>query len=138
MRPVLLDTNVLSELVRPQPDARVAAFVAGVESPLVSVLTLHELTYGAARSPDPVRRERLMAWIDTVRRRFVGRVVDVDADVAEIAGRLRATADLDGHPADPIDALIAASAMLRDAAVATRNVRHFASLGVELLDPWAK
>ncbi len=138
MRAVLLDTNVLSELVRQRPDPNVTAFVAGVAAPLVSVLTLHELTYGAARSPDPVRRERLMAWIDTVRRRFTGRVVDVDADVAEIAGRLRAAVSLDGRAADPIDALIAASAMLRGAAVATRNVRDFAPLGVDLVDPWAE
>lgn len=137
MRPVLLDTNVLSELVRSRPDPSVAAYVAGHASPLVSVLTLHELTYGAARSQDPARRERLMAWIDAVRRRFAGRVVDVDADVAEIAGRLRAAASLEGRGADPIDALIAASALVRGAAVATRNVRDFEPLGVDLVDPWA-
>jgi predicted nucleic acid-binding protein len=77
-----------------------------------------------------------MAWIDTVRSRFAGRVVDVDADVAVIAGRLRAVASLDGRTADPIDALIAASALLRDAVIATRNVRDFEPLGVELVDPW--
>jgi toxin FitB len=136
MRPVLLDTNVLSELVRPQPDPRVAAFVAGVTSPLISVLTLHELTYGAALIHDHARRERLMAWIDTVRRRFEGRILDVDADTAEIAGRIRASAGLTGRPADPIDALIAASALVRDAAVATRNVRDFEPLDVDLIDPW--
>jgi toxin FitB len=137
VRPVLLETNVLSELVRALPDPRVAAFVAGVTSPLVSVLTLHELTYGAAHSADPARRERLMAWIDTVRRRFEGRIIDVDADTAEIAGRLRAAAGLAGRQADPIDALIAASALLRGAASATRNVRDFEPLGVDLIDPWA-
>jgi len=77
-----------------------------------------------------------MAWIDAVRRRFHGRVVDVDADVAEIAGRLRAAANLEGRSSDPIDALIAASALIRGAAVATRNVRDFEPLGVELVDPW--
>ncbi len=136
MKPVLLDTNVLSELVRPRPDPGVATYVAGVAFPLISVLTLHELTFGAARSHDPARRERLMAWIDTVRRRFHGRVVDVDPDVAEIAGRLRAAANLEGRSSDPIDALIAASALIRGAAVATRNVRDFEPLGVELVDPW--
>jgi toxin FitB len=135
VRPILLDTNVLSELVRPRPDPRVAAFVGGVASPLISVLTLHELTFGAAHSHDPARRERLMAWIDTVRRRFEGRMIDVDADTAEIAGRLRAVAGLTGRQTDPIDALIAASALVRDAAVATRNVRDFEALGVDLIDP---
>jgi toxin FitB len=136
VRPVLLDTNVLSELVRPQPDERVTAFVGTVASPLISVLTLHELTFGAARSGDPARRERLMAWIETVRTRFAGRIVDVDPDVAEIAGRLRAAASLAGRPADPIDALIAASALVRDAVIATRNVRDFEPLGADVVDPW--
>jgi toxin FitB len=136
VKPVLLDTNVLSELVRSRPDERVTAYVGSVTSPLVSVLTLHELTFGAATSRDPSRRERLMAWIDTVRRRFAGRIVDVDADVAEIAGRIRAAGSLDGRPSDPIDALIAASALLRDATVATRNVRDFEPLGVAVIDPW--
>ena len=133
----MLDTNVLSELVRPQPDERVTAYVRGLESPLLSVLTLHELTFGAARIRDTGRRERLALWIDTVRARFAGRIVDVDADVAEVAGRLRALADHAGRPTDPIDALIAACAMVRGAAVATRNVHGFEPLGVEVIDPWA-
>jgi toxin FitB len=136
VKPVLLDTNVLSELVRSRPDERVTSFVGSVAFPLVSVLTLHELTFGAARSPEPARRERLMAWIDTVRRRFGGRIIDVDPDIAEIAGRLRAAASLDGRAADPIDALIAASALVRGAVLATRNVRDFELLGVELTNPW--
>lgn len=137
MKPVLLDTNVLSELVRPLPDERVSAFVEGLRAPLLSVLTLHELTFGAALVTDVARRERLMAWIDTVRHRFAHQVITVDADIAAVAGRLRAAATGAGHVADPIDALIAASAMVQGATVATRNVRDFEPLGVDLVDPWA-
>jgi toxin FitB len=137
VKPVLLDTNVLSELVRQHPDERVVAFVAGAEVPLLSVLTLFELTYGAARAPDPTRRERLLVWLDTVRLRFAGRVIDVGPDVAEVAGRLRAAADFGGRPTDPIDSLIAASAVIHDAVVATRNVNDFEPLGVSVVDPWA-
>jgi len=133
---VLLDTNVVSELVRPAPNDRVAAFVRGLDAPLLSVLSLHELAYGAARIDDAVRRERLSAWIDTVRARFTGRIVDVDADVAEVAGRLRAVVDRSGRPTDPLDALIAASALVRGASVATRNVRDFEPLGVAVINPW--
>lgn len=137
MSAVLLDTNVLSELVRPEPDDRVTAYVRGLEAPLLSVLTLHELTFGAAHVRDPARRERLAAWLDTVRTRFAGRVVEIDSDVAEVAGRIRAMADHAGRPTDAIDALIAACAMVRGAAVATRNVRDFEPLGVAVIDPWA-
>lgn len=138
MTPILLDTNVLSELARPRPDPRVTAFVADVAEPLISTLTLHELVYGAARLADLERRERLMAWVESLRQRFEGRLVDVDADVADVAGRLRAVASAQGRPTDPVDALIAASALVRGATVATRNVRDFEPLGIEVVDPWAE
>lgn len=137
MTSVLLDTNVVSELVRPQPDERVVRFVSMAADPFVSTLTLHELVFGASRVGDIDRRERLMVWIAALRRRFEGRLIDVDADVADVAGRLRAAASARGRPSDPIDALIAASAIVRGAAVATRNVRDFEPLGVEVVDPWA-
>ena len=137
MTPVLLDTNVLSELVRTRPEPRVMAFVADVAEPLISMLTLHELAYGAARVADLERRERLMAWVGSLRQRFEVRLVDVDADVADVAGRLRAAPTARGQPTDPMDALIAASALVRGATVATRNVRDFEPFGVDVVDPWA-
>jgi toxin FitB len=133
---VLLDTSVLSELVRVRPDERVTAFVGSLDAPLLSALTIHELTYGAERATDPGRRESLLTWVDTIRVRFRGRIVDVDADVAEVAGRLRAGAEARGRPADGVDALIAASALVRGVAVATRNARDFEPLGVAVIDPW--
>lgn len=136
--PVLLDTNVLAELVKPKPDERVAAFVAGLSEPLLSVITLHELTRGAERAHDPARRAKLIAWIAAVRGRFAGRIVEVDADIAEHGGRLRAAASQLGHTVDAIDALIAASALSRGARLATRNVSDFEPLGAQPVNPWAR
>lgn len=133
----LLDTNVLSELVRARPDSRVVAFVKAQSDPLISALTIHEITYGAERAPDPARRVRLVAWVGQIRQTFAGRIIEVDADVAEQAGRLRAAAAAQGASTDPIDALIAACAVARAATVATRNVRDFAPYGVAISDPWA-
>jgi predicted nucleic acid-binding protein len=133
---VLLDTNVLSELVKPQPDARVSAFVAAQTDPFVSVITLHELTWGAERAPNRARRAKLLAWIASVRAHFAGRLVDVDAETAEHGGRLRAAAAAQGCVVDAIDSLIAASALSRGAVVATRNVKDFEPLGVTVIDPW--
>lgn len=138
MTSVLLDTNVLSELVRLRPDPRIQAFVRAQTDPLISALTIHELVFGAERASDPARRTKLIAWIASIQNQFAGRIVDVDANVALQAGRLRASAASQGANADPIDALIAASAITRSAAVATRNVRDFASLGVSLVDPWTR
>ncbi len=136
MSGMLLDTNVLSELVRPKPDARVQAFVRAQTAPLISALTIHEMVFGAERAGDPARRVKLIAWIASIQHQFSGRIVDIDANVAEQAGRLRANAESQGANTDPIDALIAACAMSRSAAVATRNVRDFAPLGVRAVDPW--
>lgn len=132
----LLDTHVVSELVRPVPHARVVAFVAGLASPMLSVITIHELSFGAERTADPVRKAKLIAWIASLCAQFVGRVIEVDVDIAEQAGRLRALAAAQGHAVESLDALIAASALACGASVATRNVRDFVPLGVPVFDPW--
>ncbi|MCC6780466.1 MAG: type II toxin-antitoxin system VapC family toxin [Hyphomicrobiales bacterium] len=136
MSRVLLDTNVLSELVRPKPTPRIQAFVRAQADPLISVLTLHEIVYGAERAPDPVRRARLTAWVAAIRDQFAGRIIDIDPSIVELAGRWRAAAAAEGEPADPIDALIAACAGTHGAIIATRNTRDFAGFGVSLIDPW--
>src|SRR5262249_1668134 len=97
---------------------------------LISVLTIHEITYGAERAPDPARRAKLIAWVAAIQSRFVGRIISIDAAIAEQAGRLRAAAEAQGTAADPIDSLIAACALSHGAGIATRNVRDFAALGV--------
>src|SRR5262245_9799373 len=108
---VLFDTNVLSELVRPRPNPKIDAFVRAQSDPYISVLTLHELTFGAERATSAERRARLIAWIASLRARFAGRIVPVDEEIAEQAGRLRAAAESQGRPTEPMDALIAASAL---------------------------
>ena len=137
MSGILLDTNVLSELVRPKPDPKVQAFVRVQTDPLISALTIHEIVFGAERATDPARRTKLIAWVAAIQSQFAGRIVDIDVNVAEQAGRLRASAASQGSNTDPIDALIAACAISRSAAIATRNVRDFAPLGVTIVDPWA-
>lgn len=138
MSPLLLDTNVLSELVRPRPEPRVTAFVAKRSDLLISALTLHEITYGAERARDPTRRGDLISWATAIRVEFSGRIVAVDEDIAERSGRLRAAAESKGLTVAPIDALIAASAAACGAKIATRNVRDFAALGVAIVNPWDK
>lgn len=137
MSVILLDTSVLSELIHVRPERRVVDFVKHQPSSLISALTLHELIHGAERAPDPRRRAKLSAWVAALRAEFQDRIVTVDAAIAEHGGRIRAAAAGNGAVVTPMDALIAACAASRGAAVATRNVRDFAALGVTVIDPWS-
>ena len=133
----LVDTIVLSELVRPVPEPRVAALLTRERDLWLSVVTLHELVYGAEQIAEPARRGRLSGWIETVKFRFGARIVAVDEAVAEQAGRMRAGAAAVGRTADPLDVLVAATARVRSMTLATRNVKDFAALDVIVFNPWA-
>jgi len=133
----LVDTNVISELVRPRPTDKVIAFLERTRGLHLSVVTLHEIAYGAERAPDSVRRAKLTAWLGKLTLQYADRIIPVDTGIAERAGRLRAAADALGRRADPLDALIAATALERNLKLATRNVGDFRDLGPELHDPWS-
>lgn len=136
MDDLLFDTNVVSELVKPRPDQNVIAFLREAADPWICSITLHELVYGAERSPDPKRRAKLLAWIAQIAAEFAERTIVVDTVVAERSGRLRALAAAQGRPASVVDALIAASAEIQGLVVATRNTKDFAPFGVRVLNPW--
>jgi predicted nucleic acid-binding protein len=133
----LLDTNVLSELMRFEPDANVRRFVSGLERPFVSAAAFHELSYAADLLPDGARKARMTQQIEMLRVRFAKRTVSIDAEVASLSGRLRSRVGRRGHHMTPLDALVAASAMSASAGLATRNIKDFRLLDLDLTDPWA-
>jgi len=132
----MLDTNVLSELLRPGAERRVVAFIEEQTDPIVSVAVFHELTYGVELLPAGTKKARLSAGIETFRRRFRDRTIAIDAEIAEISGRLRAGETRSGFALKPIDALIAASTIVASARLATRNTKDFERLEIELVNPW--
>lgn len=132
----LIDTNVLSELRRKSPDPAVARWFA--DRPpgtlYLSVLTLGELRKGVERLADPVRRLALLDWLETgLPAFFAGRVLAVDAAVADRWGHLQARA---GRPLPAVDSLLAATALHHGLILVTRNVRDVSDLGVQVLNPW--
>ena len=136
---ILLDTNVVSELMRPRPDARVAAFLAArpLEELFLPSLVVAEIRYGLARLPDGQRRDGLEDLFERLLREGFGdRVLPFDASGAAAYARARAARESAGRPIALADALIAGLALAHGAALATRNVADFDLLGLTLLNPW--
>lgn len=132
----LLDTNVLSELRRTTPNAGAAEWFAQrpASTLYLSVLTLGELRKGAEGIADASRRTALLDWLEAeLPIFFTGRILPVDAQVADRWGRLVATAN---RPVPAIDSLLAATAAHHGLSLVTRNVRDFANLGLEIINPW--
>jgi hypothetical protein len=136
----LIDTNVISELRRKQPDANVAAWFAvrPVQSLFLSVLTLGEIRKGIESlgnaSVDPVRRQALADWLEVdLPTFFLGRVLSVDLPVSDRWGHLQAQAR---RPLPAIDSLLAATALHHNLSLVTRNARDFAGFGLNVINPW--
>lgn len=135
-QPTLLDTNVLSELLRPRPEPRVIDFVEAQTDLIVSAIVFHEMILGLSLMADGRKKTMLSAGIEAFRHKFENRIVVVDHSVAVIAGRLRAVELQAGFEGDGMDALIAACAIVSAARLATRNTKDFLRMGVELVNPW--
>jgi len=135
----LLDTNAVSEWFKPRPDPGVVAWLDQVDEDrtYLSVITLGELRKGVDRLAGGRRRDRLDRWLTgELPERFGGRLLPVDAVVADEWGRLLAGTGNAGSAVDDADALIAATAKVHGLQVVTRNVHHFAAAGVDVISPW--
>ena len=135
----LLDTNVISEWAKPRPDAGVLAWLAEADEDRVflSVITIAELRHGIDRLPAGARRRRLDAWLtEQVPLRFEGRLLVIDAETANVWGRVMARGQAAGHPPGTMDAFIAATVLRNEMTLVTRNVADFETLGIRLVNPW--
>ncbi len=135
----LLDTCVVSELVRPVPIKALVDWISiqPEERLFMSVLTLGELRKGIDRLPEGIKRARLENWLDSdLRLRFAGRWMPVDEEVSERWGLIAANSEGQGRGLPVIDGLIAATALVHGMTVVTRNVADLHCTGVPILNPW--
>ena len=132
----LIDTNVLSELRRKQPSPAVVAWVQArpASTLYISVLTLGELRKGIATLGDGAKQQALLDWLEVeLPQFFMGRVLPIDAAVADRWGGLMAQA---GRPMPAIDSLLAATALTHGLQMVTRNQKDFAYPGLQTINPW--
>ena len=136
---VLLDTNVVSELIRKAPDPAVETWAAGhtLEDLFFSAIGEAELRFGAAILPAGRRRETLVSDIERMLRdAFEDRVLPFDSEAARAYAEIAAMRRFAGCTVAPAECQIAAISRSRDMAVATRNVRDFEDIDIEVVDPW--
>ncbi len=135
----LLDTCVISELVKPEPSGRVVGWLkAQAEMSLfLSSITFGEIQKGISKLPAGQKQRELQNWLDRdLTERFRNRILPVDARAALMWGRIRAAAEKKGRKIPVIDGLIAAVGMANELTVATRNVGDMPDDGVEIFNPW--
>jgi len=137
---ILLDTNVISALMRREPDPAVVAWLdrQPPESVWTTAVTVFEIRLGLSLLEEGRRRRALEeAFAKALEEDFDGRVLPFDTPAAQAAGRIAAERQRAGRTVEVRDVQIAGIAAARKATLATRNLRHFEGLGLALVDPWA-
>lgn len=135
----LLDTNVVSEWVKPRPEPRVAAWLAEVDEDrvFISVVTLGEIRHGVERLAAGRRRARLDEWLRRdLPLRFEARVLPIDAVIADAWGTIVARRERDGRSISVLDAFVAATAEVHGLTLVTRNAADFRPSVRAVFDPW--
>lgn len=139
-RTIVLDTNVLSELMRPIPALEITNWLSQLTPDQVlvtTVITVHEIQYGLSRLADSHKKNSLKVQF----AKFVGPtsklgVLSLDTMAAQLSGELRGLRESQGLHAQSADMMIAAITKTANAALATRNEKDFSSTGIEIINPW--
>ncbi len=137
---IILDTNVVSELMRPRPDSSVVDWATrqAVSNLYLSTISEAELRYGVEILPIGRHRRGLLAGMEEVLLRFFeGRILPFDRDAAWSYAEIAAARRSAGRPINPADGQIAAIADSLGAAIATRDTADFKGCGIEVIDPWS-
>jgi len=134
----LLDTCVISELVKPAPNRKVVDWLNEVSSKalFLSVITIGEIEKGLTKLPDSKKKERLTVWLNTLLNEYQERILPVDLMVAENWGVLQGNAEMAGTPMSSIDSLLAATTYTHNLTLVTRNESDFVPGITPIINPW--
>jgi predicted nucleic acid-binding protein len=135
----LIDTCCISELVKKKPSPNVVKWFADQDelSMFLSIITFGELRKGIEKLPDLKKKKELNRWIkEDLKHRFKNRILNINFEEANKWGEILAAAEKNGSPLPAIDSLIAATALVHDLSVVTRNTKDMEGSGVEVINPW--
>jgi predicted nucleic acid-binding protein len=135
----LLDTNIVSEFMKPKPDQNVLRWLKNADEDItfMSVVSLAELRHGIELLDAGRRKSALHSWLsEHLPERFAGRILAIDSVIADQWGRLSAAARRQGIGLQVMDGFIAATALAHSHVVVTRNVRDFQRLDIAVVNPW--
>jgi len=137
----LLDTCIISEVIKPKPNPQVIEWLSKREESTLylSVLTFGEIEKGIEKASSPERKNKLKLWLEEeLKERFEGRVLLIDMDVATKWGELQGKSEMVGKPLPTIDGLIAVTALVNNCIVVTRNTSDMKQSTAQLYNPWKK
>ncbi len=134
----LLDTCVISELVKPAPQENVVSWLNEMpsEALFLCAITIGEVRKGLTKLPDSKKKERLTSWLNTLLIEYQERILFIDLMVCENWGVLQGNAEKAGRPMSTIDSLIAATAFTHHLILITRNENDFAPSNIPIINPW--
>lgn len=135
----LLDTCVISEVIKPKPNPQVIEWLSKREESTLylSVLTFGEIEKGIEKAASPERKNKLKLWLEEeLKGRFEGRILLIDMDIATKWGELQGKSEMVGKPLPTIDGLIAVTALVNNCIVVTRNISDMKQSTAQLYNPW--
>jgi len=137
----LLDTCVISEMIKSKPDKNVISWLEeqNENSLYLSVLTFGEIEKGIEKASNQIRKQKLRLWVeDDLKKRFEGRIIPISFSIAVEWGKIQRKAELLGKPMPTMDGLISVSGFVSQCTVVTRNILDMEQSLAELFNPWKK
>lgn len=135
----LLDTNIISELVKPQPNENVISFIRKCDEKdlYLSVITIGEIKYGTEKSQNSIKKEGLHRWLyEDLLKRFESRIIEIDVEIMLSWAKNTQKLNSIGKPMPVMDLLIASSCMAKNFLLVTRNEKDFCNIDIEIINPF--
>ena len=134
----LLDTNVISELIKPNPDKNVLQWFENCpeESMCISVLTIGEIESGIALLDDGKKKNEIITWFEELREAYSDKILPITNEIATLWGRMQGSLRREGVTIPVIDSFIGATALIHNRILVTRNKQDFRLPGIEIMNPW--